>query len=115
MEAGGIEANKSNKLLAFTYSVNLDLTAFEVLRKHIQEDTITVRGISNFKSEQELVRQLQKFYMSDTQAVQILEGTFVNDKQHIAFVKFIVDKVEKEIFDNKGWNGTKTVIILMHM
>ena len=53
--------------------------------------------------------------MSDTQAVQILEGTFVNDKYHISFVKFIVDKVEKEIFDNKGWNGTKTVIILMHM
>jgi hypothetical protein len=56
MEAGGIEGNKSNKLLAFTYSVNLDLTAFEVLRKHISDDTITVRGISNFKSEQELVR-----------------------------------------------------------
>ncbi len=39
----------------------------------------------------------------------------MNDKQHIAFVKFLVDKVEKEIFDNYGWPGTKTVIILMHM
>jgi hypothetical protein len=26
-----------------------------------------------------------------------------------------VDKVEKEILDGEGWNGTKTLIILMHM
>ncbi len=50
-EGQSIESNISNKLLAFTYSVNLDLTSFEGLRSHIQRDTITVRGISNFKSE----------------------------------------------------------------
>lgn len=30
-------------------------------------------------------------------------------------MKFIVDKVEKEILDGDGWNGIKTLIILMHM
>jgi hypothetical protein len=55
-KAWSIESNISNKLLAFTYSVNLDLTSFEELKRHIQRDTINVRGISNFKSEQELVK-----------------------------------------------------------
>jgi hypothetical protein len=50
-DSQSIESNMSNKLLAFTYSVNLDLTSFEGLKRHIQSDTITVRGISNFKSE----------------------------------------------------------------
>jgi hypothetical protein len=35
--------------------------------------------------------------------------------RNIAFVKFIVDKVEKEVLDGEGWDGTKTLIILMHM
>jgi hypothetical protein len=57
-EAKSLESNISNRLLALTYSVNLDLTSFEELKRHIQKDTITVRGISNFKSEKELVKEL---------------------------------------------------------
>ena len=33
--AQSIKSNISNKLLAFTYSVNLDLTSFEGLKRHI--------------------------------------------------------------------------------
>jgi hypothetical protein len=50
-ESSSIESNLSNKLLAFTYSVNLDLNSFEALRHAKYRDKISVRGISNFKSE----------------------------------------------------------------
>jgi hypothetical protein len=33
----------------------------------------------------------------------------------VSFVKFIVDKVERDAYDGKIWKGCKTVLFMLHM
>jgi hypothetical protein len=76
-------------MVAFTYSLRLDLTS---IREH--ETYILSRSVTNFKSEAELVKTLQQFFDARKQNVLIIEANYITDKQHLSFIKFIVDKIE---------------------
>ena len=77
-------------MVAFTYSLRLDLSSIRD-----QESFILSRSVTNFKSEGELVKTLQQFFDARRQNVLIIEANYINDKQHLSFIKFIVDKVEQ--------------------
>jgi hypothetical protein len=97
-------------MLLFTYSLGFDLS---IINKN--QSKINFKSISNFKSEQEIIKQLHLFYGSENEKIFILDANYINDKQHISFVKFIIDKVERDAIDGKKWKGLKTIILLIHM
>ncbi len=77
-------------MVAFTYSLRLDLSS---IKDH--ETNILSRSVTNFKSETELLKTLQQFFDARKQNVLIIEANYLTDKQHLSFIKFIVDKVEQ--------------------
>ena len=100
----------AQKVLALTYTLGFDISISEN-----SDGRINFRSISNFKSEQEIVKQLHQFYESETETVFILDANYITDKSHVSFIKFIVDKVERDAIDGKAWNGCKTVLFMLHM
>lgn len=96
--------------MAITYTLRFDLS---ILGN--SDGKINFRSISNFKSEQEVLKQLHMFYESKTELVFIIDLNYIIDKQHIDFVKFIVEKVEREAINGKEWQNCKTVVVMLHM
>lgn len=81
----------SKKLLAFTFSVGLPFK-----KEENKGDLLQIINISNFKSEEELGKSLGAFYESKSAKVFIIDADYIKDKQHINFIKFVVDKIEKD-------------------
>jgi hypothetical protein len=61
--------------LALTYTLGFDLSISEK-----SNGKINFRSISNFKSEQEIIKQLHQFYESETEIVFILDANYITDK-----------------------------------
>jgi len=59
-----------------------------------------------------LVKTLNSFYESRQHKVFILQANFITDKEHISFIKFIIDKISDEM---KGKYGQKSIVLLIHM
>lgn len=103
---------ESKKLLAFTYSVGLPFS--------IEDQRLQIRNISNFKSEEEIVKNLRFFYEDPIAKAIIIQADYQKDKEHISYLKFVVDKVERETLTytkRDGYHGTvsKSLILLIHM
>ena len=83
------EEASSRKIFALTYSLGLPYK--------IESDKYVVRNISNFKSEEDLIKNLKAFYESkEINKVYLIEADYLKDREHINFIKFVVDKVEME-------------------
>jgi|LauGreDrversion4_2_1035121.scaffolds.fasta_scaffold175688_1 hypothetical protein len=106
----GLEENQTKKVLMFTYSQRLE----SELKDQYQNEVVH-KSISTVKSELDTTKQIQKFYESGDELVLIFDLHYASDSQHLSFLKFLVDKVEKEASASLKWGGTKTIIIMVHL
>ncbi|CAG9322655.1 unnamed protein product [Blepharisma stoltei] len=95
---------KFSKLIAFTYDTNYYSNEYEQENK----SKMLVKELSSFKSEQDLTKDLQKFYVEDKE-IYILELEFSKESQHLSLIKFIIDKLEDEL------KIEKNICIIIHM
>lgn len=102
---------QSAKILVFTFSPGIPFAIVD--REGNADPRLSIRNISNFKSEEEMSKVLQSYYESPQEKVLIIEADYHKDKKNINFIKFVVDKVEKE---SRVPNGvTKSLIVLIHL
>lgn len=59
-------------------------------------------------------KYLELFYESEREKLLIIEADYQQDKVHIGFIQFVIDKVEKETMElSRG--KEKALILLIHM
>ena len=69
-------------------------------------------SISNFKSEQDVRKEIFNFFTGD-QEIYLIELDLAREGQHILLVKSIYEKLESETMEN--WTCSKSICILGHM
>ena len=80
-----------NKLIGITYDVkNLDF-----VNKNLKKRKITIQKVSNFRSEEDVRKDLKSFYTSDNN-LYILELQFLVESEHLRLLIHLVEKIEAE-------------------
>ena len=87
--------SKTTNKCGFNKLITYDVKNLDFVNMNLKKRKITIQNVSNFRSEEDVRKDLKSFYTSNNN-LYILELQFLVESEHLRLLIHLVEKIEAE-------------------